>query len=367
MSSPRTVEVTITGECNLRCKYCCFFTSTNDVGQDLSTEEWLKFFDELGQAAVMEISFMGGEPFLRGDLKELINGVISNRMRFRIASNGTLISEEMAKFLASVSHRCNGIQISIDSATSEIHDLYRGKNKFSKAVESIKILKEYNVPVFVRVTINKSNVKELETIAHFLLEEMGLKNFSTNSVSPIGLGQRNAKLFELSIEEQSLAMKTFLKLNKKYPGRIQALAGPKFSLENWSAMEQSRKGEKSLTLKQGGYLGSCGNAWQALVVRSDGVMIPCGLLAHVELGRINEDNLKEVWQDHLKLQKLRKRFTIPLSEFEYCRGCDYINFCRGGSCPALSLERMGCDDHPIPDACFKRFLLQGGQLPMDGN
>lgn len=367
MNSPRSVEVTITSKCNLRCKYCAFFTSTNDVGQDLPTEEWLRFFNELGQAAVMEVSFMGGEPFLREDLKELINGVIRNRMRFQIASNGTLISEEIAEFLVSVNNRCNGIQISIDGSTSEVHNLYRGKSNFFKIIESIKILKKYNVPIFARVTINKSNVKELEAIADFLLEDIGLKDVSTNTVVPIGLGQRNANLFELSVDELSFAMKTFSELNKKYPKRIQALSGPKFHLENWSRMIKDKKSRKNPTFKQGGYLGNCANVQKSLVIRSDGVIVPCGLLAHIELGKINEDNIRKVWQSHLKLQELRKRNTIPLSKFKYCHGCEYMSFCKGGSCPALSLERTGYENHPVPDNCLKRFLMEGGRLPFDFN
>jgi len=107
MSTPKSVDIEITNRCNLRCKYCSHFGSAGDVNQDLPTEEWLKFFEELNRCTVIGVTLAGGEPFFREYLEELIEGVVKNRMRFSILSNGTLITDEMAAFLAST-RRCKG-------------------------------------------------------------------------------------------------------------------------------------------------------------------------------------------------------------------------------------------------------------------
>ncbi len=86
--------------CNLRCKYCSHFSGAGDVGRDLPAEEWLRFFEELNRCAVLNVTLQGGEPFCREDLEELIEGIVRNRMRFNILSNGTLITDEIAAFLA---------------------------------------------------------------------------------------------------------------------------------------------------------------------------------------------------------------------------------------------------------------------------
>jgi len=99
-----------------------------------------------------------------------------------------------------------------------------------------------------------------------------------------------------------------------------------------------------------------------MAVRADGVMVPCNQIGHIELGRINEDDLKEVWQNHPELNRLRERRNIPLSDFEFCNGCDYIDYCAGG-CPALAYTFLGDEYHPSPDSCLKRFLEAGGRLP----
>ena len=360
MKTPRSVDLSITNRCNLRCTYCSHFTGASDVDQDLPKEEWLQFFEELNRCAVMNVTISGGEPFCRKDLPELIEWIVSNRMRFNILSNGTLITDEMAAFLASTG-RCDGVQVSIDGSIPMTHDACRGEGNFLRAMQGIKSLQKYNVPVSVRVTIHRKNVNDLNNIAELLLEGIGLPSFSTNSAAHMGLCRQNAEQVQLTAEERTLAMETLLRLTKKYNGRISAAAGPLAEGRDWLEMEKSlREGKESINGR--GYLCGCNGPMNTLAVRADGVMVPCGQMSHIELGRINIDDLQEVWQEHPELKKLRERHDIPLSNFEFCRGCEYINYCTG-NCPATAYTILGIENHPSPDACLKRFLEAGGRLP----
>jgi SynChlorMet cassette radical SAM/SPASM protein ScmE len=360
MKTPRSVDLSITNKCNLRCKYCSHFTSPSDVGQDLPSEEWLKLFAELNRCAVLWVCLQGGEVFFRSDLKDLIEGIVLNRMRFSILSNGTLITDESAELLAS-SGRCEEVQVSIDGSTPTVHDSFRGKGSFLKAIEGIEVLRKHNIPVTVRVTIHKKNVGDLKEIARLLLEEIGLSGFSTNAAGYMGLCRQNAGEIQLDVEERSLAMELLLGLNKKYNGRIQAAAGPLAEAHDWIEMEKARReGKKNIPGR--GYLTSCGGVMEKIAVRADGIIVPCIQISHIELGRINRDDLQEVWQNHPELKKLRERQNIPLSEFEFCRGCDYINYCAGG-CPATAYNITGNEYHPDPNNCLRRFLEEGGRLP----
>jgi len=360
MSTPKSLDLDITNRCNLRCKYCFHFTGAGDVGEDLPKEEWLDFFGELNRCAVMRVCIQGGEPFYRQDLFELIEGIVKNRMRFNILSNGTLITNEVAAFLAST-RRCEGVQVSIDGSNPITHDAFRGKGNFSRAMEGIEHLRKHNLSVPVRVTINRKNVRDLEGVARLLLEELRLPSFSTNSASYMGLCRRNAEEVQLTVSERTVAMETLLKLNKKYNGRINATAGPLSEASNWLMMEGARReGKESLPGR--GYLTSCGGVMSKMGVRADGTMVPCIMLSHMELGRINRDDLKEVWQNHPQLKRLRERRDIPLSDFDFCKGCDYIPYCTG-NCPALAYTILGEENHPSPDACLRTFLQEGGRFP----
>jgi SynChlorMet cassette radical SAM/SPASM protein ScmE len=358
--APRTIDLAITNKCNLRCKYCYYFTSPADVGKDLPLNEWLQFFEELNRCNVMNVVIGGGEPFCRADLKEIIEGVSKNRMRYIILSNGTLITDEMAKFIAST-HRCDRIQVSIDGSIPATHDVCRGSGSFDRAMEGIQCLKRNNIPIDVRVTVHRYNIADLENTAHLLLDEIGLRAFSTNSASYIGKSIQNSEQVMLTPEESSLAIKTLIDLEKKYKGRIHAKAGPLAMGKTWMAMEKARcNGQPYLSNR--GYLVVCSNVMRKMAIRADGVMIPCNQMGHIELGRINIDSLQEVWLNHPEMRRLRERSKIPLSNFEFCSGCNYINYCSGG-CPAMAYCYFGEEDHPSLDTCLKRFLEAGGRLP----
>lgn len=99
-----------------------------------------------------------------------------------------------------------------------------------------------------------------------------------------------------------------------------------------------------------------------MAVRADGTIIPCTQMPHIELGKINCDSVADIWKQHPELIRLRQRRAIPLINFDYCRSCDYAQFCEG-SCPALAHNYFGTDEHPDNRTCYRQFLEAGGCLP----
>jgi len=359
MQSPRTVEISLTSRCNLVCLYCSHYTSAADTGSDLPAEEWLPFFEELNRLAVMDVVLCGGEPFMHRDFREIAAGIAANRMRFSVLSNGTLIDEETAAFLASTG-RCKHVQVSLDAGEAGPHDACRGEGNFARALRGFDNLRKAGVNVAVRVTIHRHNVRHLEETARFLLEEKGLPGFSTNAAGYLGLCREHSDI-QLSTEERALAMGTLLRLNEKYGNRIGAAAGPLAEARMWTAMEEARRAGKE-QFPRGGALTACGCIWSKISVRPDGVVVPCTQIPHIELGRINRDSLAQIWQSHPELERLRRRQAIPLSDFDQCRDCPYAPYCTG-NCPALAYSLTGDAYAPSPDACLKRYLADGGRLP----
>ena len=359
MRAPRSLTLEITARCNLRCRYCYFFSNPAVEYRDLPTDEWLQFFDELGSLGVMKVTLAGGEPFIREDLSVLLAGIVRNRMRFSFLSNGVLIDDEIAAFIAGTG-RCEYIQVSVDGSCAEVHDACRGQGSFEGAIRGIRTLQRHRIGVGVRVTINRKNVHDLENIAHFLLDEMGLSDFGTNSAGYMGTCCINADDVMLNIEERKEAMATLLRLTVKYAGRISSEAGPLTDVRMWRRMEEARA-EGKPAFHNGGRLTGCGCTGNKIAVRTDGAIVPCNMLAHVELGRINHDSLAEIWLNSTVLNQLRNRHTIPLAGFEFCAGCSYIPYCTG-NCPGLAYTITGQIDHPSPDACLRRFLEEGGTI-----
>jgi SynChlorMet cassette radical SAM/SPASM protein ScmE len=359
--TPSEVELDITNRCNLRCKYCYHFTSAGDVESDLPLDEWLGFFEELGRGAVLRATLCGGEPFCREDFRELVEGIVRNRMRFSVLTNGTRITDELAAFLRST-RRCDSLQVSIDGATSPAHDSMRGEGTLVLAVEGVRTLLRHGLAVTVRVTIHRQNVHELESVARLLLEDLKLPSFSTNTAGCLGMCRDNRDDVELTVEEFSLAMEKLVALRKKYGPRLAAQAGPLAAADAWPGMLAARRRNEPRHENRG-YLRSCNGVFRKLGVRADGTYVPCTQLSHIALGRINRDPLETVWREHPELERLRQRQNVPLKTFEECRECGFSDYCTGG-CPAMAFALSGTDRRPSPDFCLKHFLEAGGQVPV---
>ena len=92
----------------------------------------------------------------------------------------------MAAFIARTG-RCEYVQVSVDgSVRRDTRFLPRATALSTGAVRGIRTLQRQRVNVAVRVTIHRHNVHDLENIAHFLLEELGLPGFGTNSAGYLG-------------------------------------------------------------------------------------------------------------------------------------------------------------------------------------
>jgi SynChlorMet cassette radical SAM/SPASM protein ScmE len=360
MSAPRSVDIDLTSRCNLKCLYCYYFDNPAVPYEDLPTDEWLTFFDELGSLGVMDVCLAGGEPFTRPDLKELLEGIVKNRMRFNLLSNGSLIDDDIAEFLAGTG-RCNYVQVSIDGSSPDTHDACRGKGSFDKAVRGIRALQKHGVPVASRLTIHHFNVGKLDEITDFILNDLGLPGFGTNSAGYLGSCRKNAENVQLTVEDRQLAMSSLLRLEKEHPGRISAAAGPLAEARHWRRMERSRlRGDSAFPI--GGHLTACGCPNQKIAVRSDGAIVPCNMLSHIALGRINIDSFQDVWLHSPAMKNMRLRHRIPLSDFEFCDGCPYMPYCTG-NCPGLAFSITGKVDYPSPDSCLRKFLSEGGRVP----
>lgn len=357
ISAPRSVTIALTGRCNLRCKYC-FYADEMTALDDLPTERWFAFFEELGRLGVMDVTLTGGEAFTRPDLFELIDGIIANRMRYSLLTNSTLITEKtIEQFkIGKRRLRLNSIQVSVDGSCAEVHNKSR-PNSFDRTIRGLRLLKESELPLTVRVTINRHNLHDLENIAHLLLEEIGLPSFSTNDAIPVGSGCQNEQEIALSPPEQAEAMEIMARLLERYPGRLNALAGPQAKIKMYAEMEHARQTGEKTTRWSMGHLSACGCTFSEIDILHDGTIVPCSMLPDLTLGNITTHSLEEIWHNHPTLQAMRTRHSIPMQQVPGCGDCEWMSYCNG-SCPGLPHQLTGDLNRANLQDCYRRFLLE---------
>lgn len=357
--APRSLELSITGRCNLECLHC-FYSRERHTRPDLDTSQWLSFFGELGRLGVREVTLTGGEVFMRPELWQIIDGVMANRMRYSILTNGTLLDEQTLSAFERGKRtlRLNSIQVSIDGSRPEVHDRLRGKGTLEKTLRGLRLAREAGLPVTSRVTVSRFNADDLENIARLLLEEVGIHSFSTNDVMPIGAGCRWEGTLRLSPRQELETMRVLSGLEHRYHGRITAMAGPLARWKSYRAMEEARaagEGARSDT----GRLSACGGVFSKLAVHHDGAVSPCHLLPDILLGRINRDSIRGIWTSHPSLEELRRRGRIRMIEVEGCEDCGWAPYCNGG-CPGVAQRPAGGVNRASPVDCYRRFRAATG-------
>ncbi len=114
------------------------------------------------------INFTGGEPTLIKNLAEFISYSRQKSILPGLLTNGLLINRALAESF--VKNGLVTVNISIDGASAETHDAFRGvKGSFTKALSAIEIFKKLGVFTEVTTVINEFNYSELKKIVDILV------------------------------------------------------------------------------------------------------------------------------------------------------------------------------------------------------
>lgn len=149
------IGVGVSDQCNINCVYCFEHSplqveivpgvaaeSVSDA--KLSLSAFKKLADDLVDLGVDYVQFVGrGEPFLNPNLMDMCAYAKKKGLKFRIASNGTLISDTTAKAIVDLD--CEELNISIGAVNPETyHRLTNaGSGTLEKIFQMLSVLVEY--------------------------------------------------------------------------------------------------------------------------------------------------------------------------------------------------------------------------------
>ena len=159
----RLVAWETTRNCNLSCIHCRAAATMGPHEGELDTEAGLALLDQIREVGKPVVILTGGEPLMREDIFELARHGTRKGLRMVMAPNGTLITKNIAKQMAD-----SGIQrisISLDGATQESHDRFRGVDgAFEGALRGIQLAKDAGIEFQINTTITKTNLHEIPNI-----------------------------------------------------------------------------------------------------------------------------------------------------------------------------------------------------------
>jgi pyruvate-formate lyase-activating enzyme len=152
-------------DCNLRCDYCCVRSSPVVPRRELGLERVQRIAREATQSGVKEIFVTGGEPFLLEDIGEILTACAAASPT-TVLTNGMLFTGRRVKTLQALPRDRIVLQISLDSATPDLHDLHRGPGTWARTLEGIQLARALGFRVRLAATV--STDAEAEEFRQFL-------------------------------------------------------------------------------------------------------------------------------------------------------------------------------------------------------
>ncbi len=185
-NKPRLIFWELTKGCNLRCIHCRASATELSSPDDLSTEAAKAIIDQIAEVSSPILVLSGGEPLFRSDIFELARYGTSKGLRVALATNGTLVTRQVARKI--VESGVKRVAISLDGADAATHDTFRGiPGAFDAAITGFRNLKDLGMSVQINTTIARHNAHQLPHVLH-LAKSIGADALHTFLLVPVGCG-----------------------------------------------------------------------------------------------------------------------------------------------------------------------------------
>ena len=183
---PRLIFWEVTKGCNLRCVHCRATATELSSINDLPITKALNIIEQVSQLSLPILVLSGGEPLFRKDIYELAGYARDRGLRVALATNGTLVSKEVARKIVEAGVR--RVSISLDGADAATHDAFRGiPGAFESAVRGLRHLKELGMSVQINMTIARHNAHQLPAVLD-MARSLGADALHTFLLVPVGCG-----------------------------------------------------------------------------------------------------------------------------------------------------------------------------------
>ena len=166
---PPRLIVELTNICNLHCSYCLRDEEAlyHQPPNFFQLELLARIMREAKATAQIEhVMFTGGEPTLHPQFGEILSAVEAEELKCSLVTNGWHFDRVWPLIRAhrrAISH----VGFSLDGATRETHDVWRGDGSFIRLVRAFACCQAAGMPFVVKTVIKKATLPELEQIALF--------------------------------------------------------------------------------------------------------------------------------------------------------------------------------------------------------
>ncbi|MGA3105863.1 MAG: radical SAM protein [Terriglobales bacterium] len=384
-NKPRLIFWELTKGCNLRCVHCRATATELSAPSDLSTQAAKDIIDQIAEVSSPILVLSGGEPLYRSDIFQLARYGTEKGLRVALATNGTLVSKEVARMI--VDSGVQRVAISLDGADAVTHDSFRGiPGAFDAAIAGFRNLKNLGMSVQINTTIARHNAHQLPAVLE-LAKSLGADALHTFLLVPVGCGVDIAAEQMVPPEEYERMLNWFYDRSLEGEIEMKATCAPHYfrvvrqrrALEHRSETaaaqaaqlgaappsvhigptEMVMPGSTGIELKpQGhaqpvGHPGSHPSDMNAMTkgclagtavcfISHQGEVFPCGYLPALA-GDLRKQPFAEIWENSVVFNELRDVNNLHGK----CGCCEFRNVCMGCRARAYAATGNYLDEEPF--------------------
>lgn len=342
--APLDVSIEITRRCPLTCAHCYNNLPMGDLQarqRELSKEEHFKLLDDLVEMGCLWILYTGGEIFARKDFLEIYTYAKKKGFIITLFTNGTLITEKVADYLANWPPFA--IEITLYGNTRETYEKLTGiPGSYDRCIRGINLLVERHLPLKLKTVPTTINRHEVFAMREFA-ENLGLEFKFDALINPRIDCSQSPLNVRLSPEE-------VVALDFHDPTRGEEYK--RLADQEMANLSPSRN-------KDTVYF--CGGGMNSFAIDPYGQMSIC-VISHQATYDVRTGSLREGWEGFL--QKVRSK---PRSRLTKCQECKIQTLC--GMCPAMGELENGDPESPVDFHCqvaHLRAMALGMEVPQHG-
>jgi pyrroloquinoline quinone biosynthesis protein E len=339
--NPLALIVEITHRCPLHCVYCSNPLQLVATKAELSTEEWVRVFDEAGRLGVLHLHLTGGEPAARADLKELIIGGRSAGLYTNLITSGMGISETRLAEL--VEAGLDHIQLSFQDSRDGPAQWIAGAKGHAHKVALAGKIRSLPVAFTVNLVVHRQNLDHIEEMLEFI-----------EQLQPERVEIAHAQYYGWALKNRDTLLPTPQQLEncmRMVEGAQQRLAG-KLRIDCVVPDYYAR------------YPKACMGGWgrRLMLIDPAGQVLPChaaGVIPGMEFANVREHPLEWIWRESSAFQRFRGEQWMP----EPCKSCERRTEDFGGChCQAFLIAGDANVTDPVCSLSPHHHLIEAAQL-----
>jgi radical SAM protein with 4Fe4S-binding SPASM domain len=211
LSPPKTLTLAITSTCNLTCRHCWVEAAPSasaTYAPEMALRRLIKEFAACGGEG---IRFTGGEPLCHPAWLNLMKYARSAGLPgVALQTNAMLITDEQVSVLRELDFPGLSLEVSLDGATAEVHDLVRGKKAFEGVLAGIqRLLKGGLAPrITLAFTEMHHNLEDIPAVLE-LADTWGVRAVVTGTLVQCGRADRESLVRPPAPEQYVRLLKQF--------------------------------------------------------------------------------------------------------------------------------------------------------------